>query len=157
MIKTYDQVFNEKLGEMLKGVEFPFAPFSPEFLKEAVRKAMPYHTDGSLQCSIDEYEFVDIWAVKNSKIKADYPLIFVALTAANNTTPQQYDIDTTKWIEWKRIFAKLLNTWYAGTLEYRTEASDCANEAMKAQQKEFEKEQRKINAGKQKLFIPNHK
>ena len=122
-MNIYDQIYNEKLGELIKDVQF----ITPNLrhveksqfkldeinLNKHVLNALRYYSEVTLDCSFQEYETVyKTFALESPTGIIFMPEMFIALTAISRCTPNQLfaDNEVGNYILIKRAVIQMQNT-----------------------------------------------
>lgn len=134
-MNIYDQIYNEKLGELIKDIPYPESGMITEFTAD-VMSALKHCTDTSLSCSTDEYEQVYNTALNDSKWFL--PEMFVALQAVTSVNPTQLGYSPLKWVNRKRLFIAMLTTWDTIAAPYKDEARKFAEDKARRDKRELE-------------------
>ena len=134
-MNIYDQIYNEKLGELIKDIPFPESDISSEFVAD-VMAALKHCTDTSLSCSLDEYEQVYNTALNDSKWFL--PEMFVAIQAVTSVNPTQLGYSALKWVNRKRLFIAMLAEWDTIAAPYKDEARKFAEDKARRDKRELE-------------------
>ncbi len=138
MLNKYEEIFNEKLGDLIKDVPYPFA-HSHRFLMERAGIAMQFHTCESLEISIDEYEIVANRVTDPLFNLPDNQMAFVhtALLAVKLITPAQFGISLWQYAEHKRVFNDMQRIWDETAAPYIKQSTEYAQSIAKRDEREL--------------------
>lgn len=134
-MNIYDQIYNEKLGELIKDIAYPESDIVSEFATDLMA-ALKHCTDASLSCSLDEYEQVYNTALNDSKWFL--PEMFVAIQAVTSINPTQLGYSPLKWVNRKRSFIAMLTTWNTIASPYMEQARKFAEDKARRDKRELE-------------------
>ena len=141
-MNKYDEIFNEKLGELMKGVIYPESNIlGNEFghgFSDLVVKAISQKTEIDLQCSIDEYERVYDIFKKGEPYNCSMPAMFIALEAIMSLSPIELfkDHQVDMYIACKRSFIEMKRTWDTIAAPHIKEAQEYAKKVAERDQRE---------------------
>lgn len=133
-MNIYDQIYNEKLGELIKDIAFTYTVRN---FNGQVLNALKYHSETTLDCSLEEYEKVYLIAVYNGKWFM--PEMFVALQAVKSIT--QHNSDYTNIIDWiagRKSLNEMSETWNTIAAPYMEQARKFAQDKAKRDKRELE-------------------
>jgi len=141
-MNIYDQIYNEKLGELIKDIPYPESDIVTEFATDLF-SALKHCTDTSLSCSTDEYEQVYNTALNDSKWFM--PEMFVALQAVTSVNPTQLGYSPLKWVNRKRSYLAMRTTWNTIASPYMEQARKFAQDKARRDKRELEAKNRLVN------------
>lgn len=126
-MKDYNSLFNEKLGELIKDIDYPKESASPMF-NDWVQSALRYHTETTLGCTLAEYENVyKAFGLFNTDI-CQMPAMYLALNATMSVTPVQLysegKFDASPYISAKKELIEMKRTWDAIAAPYIKQAQE---------------------------------
>ncbi|MCD6012891.1 MAG: hypothetical protein K0Q79_2753 [Flavipsychrobacter sp.] len=158
-MNPYDIIYNEKLGELLKDVQFIFDTerhkiHVPTF-NTFVVNALKYHTETTLDCSLSEYKQV----YRNASLERKWfmPEMFVALQAVKSLPPKDSllgtgeCLDIEMYIERREDWDYLLNQWNTIAAPYMAEARKFAEDKAKRDQRELQTKSKLVQLNGQRL------
>ena len=138
-MNPYDKIYNEKLDELMKDVKFEHELLSKFNFDELVINALKFHTEATLQCSLDEYERVYATATPTSgKSVWHIPEMYIALIAVQSLSPKDSGYSIPNWIGFRRNFIVLSQAWEDKAAIYRAEAGQYAKGIAKRDEREIE-------------------
>ncbi len=133
-MNKYDQLFNEKLGELMKGVEYPAENIAPNF-EMFVTTALIEYTELNLDCSLKEYD-----AVYKSVVSSTWfmPEMFIALNAVKALSVAKCgSLSIDEWIAQKTRYNQMSKIWDELSAPYIKQAQEYVQ---KQAQSDIEKE-----------------
>ena len=131
----YTTIYNDKLNELMKDVPFGDHPVFAKFdFGEQVLNAMLYHTEQSLDISLDEYEKVCDLAAMPEFVVSNWTmtLMFIALSAVRTIAPKYSKYTLPNWIGFKRHYYDLGTQWDKIAAPYIEQAKQVAKDAAQA-------------------------
>ena len=135
-MNKYDQIFNEKLGELLKDIDFPFGEYSPSFLKEQTAKALMYHTPDTLEISVSEFSSIVSWCSSNGDT-AKMPTIHTALLTVKALGAKQFECTLDAYVSKIQGFSGLQSVWDSIAAPLMDEATKYAQSIAKRDAREL--------------------
>ena len=145
-MNIYDQIYNEKLGELIKDITFPFNDgewnvHEPTF-DTFVLNALRHHTPQTLSCSLAEYKQVYLTAYKERKWFM--PEMFVALSAVRSLQPKDSlmgrgeCLDIEMWIGRHEDWQMLSDKWNTIAAPYMEQARKFAEDKARRDKRQLE-------------------
>lgn len=126
-MKDYNSLFNEKLGELIKDIDYPKESASPIF-NCWVQSALKHHTETTLQCTLAEYEKVYEALGLLSTEQCKMPTMYLALNATMSVTPAQLysdgKFDASLYISAKKELIEMKRTWDTIAAPYIKQAQE---------------------------------
>ncbi len=124
-MNKYDKLFNDRLGELMKDIVFEHELLSKFNFNEQVINALQFHTETSLDCSLDEYERVHQCAesllhAPATSQKWGMAEMYIALIAVQSLSPKDALISIPNWIGFKRHYIILGEHWEQIAAPYKT-------------------------------------
>lgn len=148
-MNIYDNIYNEKLGELIKDVAFPHTDVY-EFFNGHVLNALRHNTEVSLSASLDEYKAVYLVAVNNEKWFM--PEMFVALEAVRSIPPSKsLCANTFDWIETREVFNSMQTKWDTIAAPHMKEAREFTEAKAKRDSRELQAKQKLVALNGTKL------
>lgn len=139
-MNPYDIIYNEKLGELLKDVVYPYFGFIEDFPK-TVLNALRFHSEVTLGCSIEEYESVyKTFRYPTPTHIYSMQHVFVGLQASMNILPYQMfkDHEVSQYWQKKMELIVMHNRWNEIAAPYMEQARKFAEDKAKRDQRELQ-------------------
>lgn len=144
-MNPYDEIFNEKLGELMKDIIYPeheiYGNDSGSKFGALVMNALQYHTEATLSCSLKEYEHVvDIFSYL-SPYHCPMSCMFVALQAVQSITPKDLPEFYNKpkdYIILRKEIIRMNAVWETIAAPYKKQAQEHATNKAKRDARELE-------------------
>lgn len=156
----YDIIFNEKLNELMGEVIFPereiWLHMEESQFGQLVCNAFKYHTEGSLSCSLDQYEKVYDRFRCLPPYDIAMPEMFIALQAIAMIIPNnlpQHNNNPKDYVVMKREINRMSEVWETIAAPYVEQAKQYSL-SVAASDNEKEKAMRGFKANK-KLLLPS--
>ena len=133
-MNIYDQIYNEKLGELIKDILYEGIVVG-EF-NELVEKAILRNTHESLSCSIPEY----LKVFENATCYADWfmPEMFIAIRAMQSLTPHDTGNTPLLWVSKRDDIIAMASAWNEIAAPYMEQARKFAQDKARRDKRELE-------------------
>lgn len=141
-MNPYDIIYNEKLGELLKDVQYVGAAVNMPTFCYFVINALPHHTEKSLDCSIDEY--MKVYSAAKTGGAWFMPEMYIALLAVSSLAPKDSllgtadCLDLEMWVWRKKDWEDMATLWQTIAAPYEKEAKEFAINKAKRDQRELQ-------------------
>lgn len=144
-MNIYDQIYNEKLGELIKDIPFPereiYGIDSGSMFGTLVINALKHHTEDTLQCSLEEYERVATMFSYLSPWYCPMPEMYVALQAVKSIVPKdlpEHNNRIEDYIMLKRHWDRMQGIWDTIAAPYKEQARKFAEDKARRDKRELE-------------------
>lgn len=141
-MNPYDNIYNEKLGELIKDVPYNIEHIIDGFNTHVIN-ALSHNTDISLSCTIEEFERVFLVASESGKWFM--PEMFVAIEAVKSIPLQKSLFSELKpYIDVRKELNDMQAKWNEIAAPYMAEARKFAEDKAKRDAREIQSKQKLV-------------